>query len=63
MNSVVSPGSVVFVDTNSIIAAYRTKSWVAFANAYLIETVQDCVTETQISYAQRTSKNRSLLLT
>ena len=58
MNSGVKPGAIVFVDTNVIIEAYRTKSWAALAGAYRIETVEDCVRETQTGYAQRTSEEQ-----
>lgn len=53
MNSSVKPGAIVFVDTNVIIEAYRTNSWAALAGAYRIETVEDCITETQTVYSQR----------
>ena len=58
MNSSVKPGAIVFVDTNVIIEAYRTKSWAALAGAYRIETVEDCITETQTGYSQRNLKRQ-----
>lgn len=53
MSSSVAPGAIVFVDTNVIIEAHRTRSWVALTGAYRIETVEDCVIETQTGYSQR----------
>ena len=53
MNDSVRPGAVVLVDTNVIIEAHRTAAWAALAGAYRVETVEDCVTETQTGYQQR----------
>ena len=53
MNSSVTPGAIVFVDANVIIQAHRTKSWAALVGAYRIETVEDCVTETQTGFSRR----------
>ena len=50
MNQSVKPGAVVLVDTNVIVEAYRTETWRALAGSYGIETVKDCVTETQTGY-------------
>ena len=50
MNGTVRPGAVVLVDTNVIIEAYRTGAWAALVGAYGVETVEDCVTETQTGY-------------
>ena len=35
----------VLVDTNVIIEAHRTGAWRALAGGYVLETVEDCVTE------------------
>ena len=53
MNESVKPGAVVLVDTNVIIEAHRTGTWAALAGAYAVETVEDCVTETQTGYQRR----------
>jgi len=53
MSPSVTPGAIVFVDTNVIIEAHRTRSWAALTGAYRIETVEDCVTETQTGFSQR----------
>ena len=53
MNENVKPGAVVLVDTNVIIEAHRTGTWAALAGAYAVETVEDCVTETQTGYQRR----------
>ena len=37
----------VLVDTNVILEAHQTGSWQALAGGYTVETVEDCVTETQ----------------
>ena len=53
MNDSVRPGAVVLVDANVVIEAYRTATWAALTGAYGIETVEDCVTETQTGYRNR----------
>lgn len=54
MNGTVRPGAVVLVDANVVIEAHRMGAWAALAGAYGIETVEDCVTETQTGYQRRT---------
>ena len=53
MNGTVGPGAVVLVDANVIIEAHRTDTWAALVGAYGVETVEDCVTETQTGYQRR----------
>ncbi|WP_446831596.1 hypothetical protein [Candidatus Foliamicus sp.] len=53
MNDGVRPGCVVLVDANVIIEGYRTATWAALVGAFSIETVEDCVTETQTGYKNR----------
>lgn len=53
MNGNVRPDAVVLVDTNVIIEAHRTHAWAALVGAYGVETVEDCVTETQTGYRRR----------
>src|SRR5258706_11040548 len=43
----------VLVDTNVIIEAWRVGAWGALASGYRVETVEDCVTETQTGMQQR----------
>ncbi|MCY3597708.1 MAG: hypothetical protein OXG71_09800 [Rhodospirillales bacterium] len=53
MNVDIGAGTVVLVDTNSIIEAHRTAAWPALAGGCRVETVADCVTETQTGFANR----------
>lgn len=48
----------VLVDTNVILEAYRTGSWRALTGGYSIETVEDCVTETQTGFQGRRPEQR-----
>ena len=43
----------VLVDTNVILEAYRTDSWRALTGGYRVETVEECVTETQTGFQLR----------
>ncbi|MDE2792668.1 MAG: hypothetical protein OXI81_19925 [Paracoccaceae bacterium] len=43
----------VLVDTNVILEAYRSGSWLALAGGYDVETVEACVTETQTGFQRR----------
>lgn len=53
MSGSVSQGALVLVDTNVIIESHRIGSWQALAGGYLVETVEDCVTETQAGFQNR----------
>lgn len=44
----------MLLDANVIIEAHRTGAWAALVGAYGVETVEDCVTETQTGYQRRT---------
>lgn len=44
------------MDTNVIIEAHRTQGWRALVGGYAVETVEDCVTETQTGFQQRRSE-------
>jgi hypothetical protein len=46
------PGPVL-VDTNAILECLRVGSWRALASGYAVETVEDCVTETQTGFQRR----------
>src|ERR1700752_144635 len=46
------PGPVL-LDTNAILECFRVGSWRALSSGYNIETVEDCVTETQTGYQRR----------
>lgn len=43
----------VLVDTNVIFEAHRTASWRALTGGYRVESVEECVTETQTGYQRR----------
>ena len=44
---------IVLVDTNIILETHRTGSWRALAGGYPVETVEDCVDETQAGLQRR----------
>ncbi len=46
------PGPVL-VDTNVILESFRIGGWRAFSGGYPVETVEDCVTETQTGFQRR----------
>jgi hypothetical protein len=48
----------VLVDTNVILACWRFGAWRALAGGYVVETVEDCVTETQTGYQRRRVEDR-----
>jgi len=48
----------VLVDTNVILACWRIDAWRALAGGYGIETVEDCVTETQTGFQRRRAEDR-----
>lgn len=52
------PGEVVLVDTNVILEAHRTRSWKTLAARYSLETVEDCVMETQTGAQNRRPDQR-----
>jgi hypothetical protein len=43
----------VLVDTNVILECWRIKAWRALAGRYGVETVEDCVIETQTGFQRR----------
>jgi hypothetical protein len=43
----------VLVDTNAILESFRVGAWRALAGGYGVETVEECITETQTGYQQR----------
>lgn len=43
----------LLVDTNAILECFRVGSWRALASGYSVETVEDCVTETQTGFQRR----------
>ena len=43
----------LLVDTNVILEPHRTGSWQALTGGYRVETVEDCVTETQTGFQRR----------
>ena len=48
----------VLVDANVIIECHRTRSWRALAGGYSVETVEECVTETQTGFQRRKPEQR-----
>ena len=44
---------VLLLDTNVIVEAHRTGSWRALVGGYRVETVEDCVNETQTGFQRR----------
>lgn len=46
----------VLVDTNAILECFRVGSWRALAGGYIVETVEDCLTETQTGFQRRRSE-------
>lgn len=44
---------IVLADTNVILEAHRTGSWRALTGGYRVETVEECVTETQTGFQRR----------
>lgn len=43
----------VLVDTNAILESFRVDSWRALSGGYGVETVEDCVIETQTGFQRR----------
>lgn len=43
----------VLVDTNAILETFRVGGWRALAGGYGVETVEECITETQTGYQRR----------
>lgn len=43
----------VLVDTNVILECWRVRGWRALARGYRVETVEDCVIETQTGFQRR----------
>ena len=54
MNGVFDGGAVVLVDANTIIEAHRVSAWAALSGGYRIETVEECVMESQTGFQRRT---------
>src|SRR5438552_16333072 len=48
----------VLVDTNVILECWRAGSWRALTGGYAVETVEDCVTETQTGFQRRRPEQR-----
>ena len=48
----------VLVDTNVIVESHRVGSWRALTGGYRVETVEDCVTETQTGFQRRRPERR-----
>ena len=48
----------VLIDTNVILECYRAGSWPALAGGYRVETVEDCMAETQTGFQRRQPERR-----
>jgi hypothetical protein len=48
----------VLVDTNVILECWRIGSWKALSSGYAVETVEDCVIETQTGYQRRRAEQQ-----
>lgn len=48
----------VLVDTNVILESHRIWAWPALAGGYAVETVEDCVTETQTGFQRRRAEQQ-----
>jgi hypothetical protein len=48
----------VLVDTNVILECWRMGAWKALSSGYAVETVEDCVIETQTGYQRRRAEQR-----
>jgi hypothetical protein len=48
----------VLVDTNVILESFRIGAWRALSGGYAVETVEDCVTETQTGFQRRRKEQR-----
>src|SRR6266851_2197974 len=46
----------VLVDTNAILESFRVGAWRALSSGYGVETVEDCVIETQTGFQRRRSE-------
>lgn len=51
------PGPVL-VDTNAILECFRVGAWRALAGGYGVETVEECVTETQTGFQRRRAEQQ-----
>jgi len=48
----------VLVDTNAILESHRVGAWRALTGGYGVETVEDCVTETQTGFQRRRAEEQ-----
>ena len=53
MSETVGRAMSVLVDTNVIIESHRTGAWRALVGGHRVETVEDCMTETQTGFQLR----------
>ena len=49
-------GQLVFVDTNAILEAHRTRSWRALSGGYRLITTEQCISETQSGQQYRQTR-------
>lgn len=55
-------GGPILVDTNVILESFRIGAWRALSGGYALETVEDCVTETQTGFQKRRAEAVAYLL-
>lgn len=48
----------ILVDTNTLLAAHRSRCWRPIAGGYRVETVEECITETQTGAQRRAPADR-----
>lgn len=48
----------VLLDTNAILEAFRVDAWRALSGGYALETVEECVIETQTGFQNRRAEER-----
>ena len=48
----------VLADTNVILECWRVSAWQALASGYRVETVEDCVIETQTGFQRRRARQQ-----
>jgi hypothetical protein len=48
----------VLVDTNVVLECWRVGAWKALTSGYAVETVEDCVIETQTGYQRRRTEQQ-----
>lgn len=50
--------ATILIDTNAILEAHKQQCWRALIGRYRIETVEECVVETQTGFQRRTAEEQ-----